>query len=176
MAEPPRKTSREGFPAPPRAAEIRSVMPEGDREMILARLAEVDDRWSGKFDSFAERTDVRLTAVEKQVLQERETALAVRELTASVNALTARERAQDLDIGALSQRVEAATRPTVQATASAAGSAEGTLAGADAGKRAGKFWGVVLAIVGVVVSQALNHCEQQIANYQSATAPAASGK
>lgn len=149
-------------------------MPEGDREMILNRLAEVDERWSEKFDAFAGATDQRLTSLEKAALLERETALAVRDLTSSVNTVIARERAQDLDIGALSARVEAATRPSVQATASAAGSAEGTLAGADAGKRAGKFWGVVLALVGVVVSQVLSHCEQQLANYQSGTATAAS--
>lgn len=158
----------------PRPVELRtSAMPEGDREMILTRLAEVDQRWSEKFDEFAGATDKRLVSLEKNLLAERDTALAVRELTASVNVLTARERAQDLDIGALSAKVEAATRPAVQAAASAAGSAEGTLAGADAGKRAGKFWGVVLALVGVVVSQVLTHCEQQLANYQSGTAPAA---
>ena len=151
-------------------------MPEGDREMILTRLAEVDERWQDKFDAFAGTTDQRLTSLEKAALLERETALAVRELTSSVNVLTARERAQDLDIGALSARVEAAQRPAVQAAASAAGSAEGTLAGADAGKRAGKFWGLVLAIVGVVTSQVLSHCEQQWANYQGGTAPAASAK
>ena len=151
-------------------------MPEGDREMILTRLAEVDKRWGAKFDGFAAATDQRLTALEKAALLERETALAVRELKSSVDTLNAANRAQDLDIGKLSGQVEAATRPAVQATASAAGSAEGTLAGADAGKRAGKFWGLVLAIVGVVVSQVLTHCEKQLENYQNGTAPAASSR
>ena len=172
--DPPRKpfSPPRPFVEPPPA----SVMPEGDREMIMNRLAEVDKRWGAKFDAFAGATDQRLTALEKAALLERETALAVRELTASVNVLNARDRAQDLDIDTLGKRIEAATRPAVQATASAAGSAEGTLAGADAGKRAGKFWGLVLAIVGVVVSQVLTHCEQQLANYQNGTAPAASSK
>ena len=170
--DPPRKPfSQSKLPA----LETRSsVMPEGDREMILARLAEVDQRWSERFDGFAGETNQRLTALEKNALLERETALAVRELKTSVDTLNAANRAQDMDIGALSHKVELATRPAVQATASAAGSAEGTLAGADAGKRAGKFWGFVLALVGVVVSQVLSHCEQQLANYQNGTAPAAS--
>jgi hypothetical protein len=148
-------------------------MPEGDREMILLRLAEVDERWSTKFDAFTGKTDERLTKLESAALYERETALAVRDLKTSVDIVIARERAQDLDIGALSQKVEAATRPAVQATASAAGSAEGTIAGSDAGKRSGRFWGIFLAVVGIVANQALNHCEQQIDNYRSGTATAA---
>jgi hypothetical protein len=151
-------------------------MPEGDREMILTRLAEVDKRWSARFDGFAADTDQRLTALEKAALLERETALAVRELKSSVDTLNAANRAQDLDIGGLSAKIEAATRPAVQATASAAGSAEGTLAGADAGKRSGRLWGILFAIVGIVAQQALTHCEQSIANYKQGTAPAASSK
>lgn len=153
-----------------------SLMPESDREIILRRLAEVNDHLTIKIDKLARDADERLSLLEKQALAERETALAVRELTSSVNTLNAANRAQDLDIGALTHKVELATRPAVQATASAAGSAEGTLAGADAGKRAGRLWGIVLAIVGVVVSQVINHCEQQILNYNDATAPAATAR
>lgn len=143
-----------------RVLSQRPVDMGSDREFILGELHKQTEYIVGKIGVLERNTDSRLVALEKAQLEEDRTRFEVQKLNASVRDMLDRERAQDMDIGALKDRLQTALRPTVVAEAAT----EGQAAGQQAGKRAGRVWGGLGLVASIVAVSCMQYCEAQIKN------------
>lgn len=146
-----------------------------DREFILqtlrAQLGAQTEEITGKIVASEERTnekfrvvDARFLEFERARIEDRESRLAMQEMTGQVRQLLNHERAQDLDIGALQARVATSVAASIRPQVLADATTEGQAAGHTAGKRAGRFWGILGMILATVFTSALGYCEHQIEN------------
>jgi len=126
-----------------------------DREFILGKLHEQTEYIVGKISDLRHDTDTRFLQLEKDKLEDDRTRFEVQKMTATVRDLLDSDRSQNASLVSL----QAALKPSVEATASI----EGHAAGKVAGNRAGKLWGMLGAVLAVVAAGALQQCEQQIA-------------
>lgn len=193
MAEPPRKPEQQRrSPSVPGVRNLAlpplpTTPPPADGFEHFARLlreqtdAIVTQVNAGLDDVRAEARqqftglDARVFDLEKSRLEQQRMNLAVETLTSQQARLTgaievalASDRVQNMDIGAL----KAALKPTVVAEANDVGTEAGHLAG----KRTAKLTSALIGLATLVLTVVVQHCQQQLENYNSATAPAASSK